>query len=154
MPALIRNDDHPWKHIYAPNRSRLRGITEFAKEAAKSNAPYVDWMRTGDVDSVDDIRPGHGATIRRGLHVIAAYKDEHGNCHLMNARCPHLNAAVRWNEVEKTWDCPAHGSRFDCTGRVLNGPAQVDLGEPTADIEAPVSLPEPLIDEIYPLRPV
>lgn len=154
LPALIQNRRHPWRSIYAPNRTRLRGLTSLAKEALQTNAPYADWMRGGDVESPDDIRPGHGATIRRGLHVIAAYKDEYGQCHLMNARCPHLNAVVRWNEVEKTWDCPAHGSRFDCMGRVLNGPAPVDLGEAPADIEAPKQIREPVFDDVIPLRPV
>ena len=154
LPALIQERKHPWKHVYAPSRSRLRGIAELAKEAVRSNGPYVDWMRGGDVDSLDDIRPGHGATIRRGLHVLAAYKDDYGQCHLMNARCPHLGGVVRWNEVEKTWDCPVHGSRFDCEGRVLNGPAATSLGEPPENIEAPRSIPEPVFgDEPYPLRP-
>lgn len=154
LPALIEERKHPWKHIYSPSRSLLRGIGELAREVVRSNGPYVDWMRGGDVNSIDDIRPGHGATIRRGLHVIAAYKDEHGQCHLMNARCPHLNGVVRWNEVEKTWDCPVHGSRFDCEGRVLNGPAAMDLGEPPEHIEAPREIPEPAFgDEPFPLRP-
>ncbi len=149
LPHLIHNREHPWKRIYAPNRSRLRAPVALAKEAVHSNAPYIDWMRGGDVESLDDIRPGHGATIRKGLHVIAAYKDDHGNCHLMNARCPHFNGVVRWNEVEKTWDCPVHGSRFDCEGRVLNGPASVDLAEAPEDIEAPAQIPEPITDELY-----
>lgn len=154
LPALIKCGKHPWKSVYAPNRSRLHGLTELAKEAMKSNAPYADWMRGGDVDALDDIRPGHGATIRRGLHVIAAYKDELGECHLMNARCPHLNGVVRWNEVEKTWDCPVHGSRFDCKGSVLNGPAAADLGEAPADIELPTAIREPVFgDEPFPLKP-
>ncbi|HEX5059678.1 MAG TPA: FAD-dependent oxidoreductase [Kofleriaceae bacterium] len=155
LPSLIRDRPHPWQHIYAPNRSRLRGAGELVKEAMHSNGPYVDWMRGGDVSNLEDIRPGHGATIRRGLHVIAAYKDERGQCHLMNARCPHLSGVVRWNEVEKTWDCPVHGSRFDCEGRVLNGPASVDLGEATADIEAPIQIPEPVFgEEPFTLKPV
>jgi nitrite reductase/ring-hydroxylating ferredoxin subunit len=137
LPSLIQGRPHPWQKLYAPGRTRFHAIGELAKEAAQSNVPYADWVRGGDVDSIDDIKPGHGATIRRGLHVIAAYRDDHGHCWLKNARCPHLSGVVRWNEVEKTWDCPVHGSRFDAHGRVLNGPASADLGEPTANIEAP-----------------
>lgn len=44
-------------------------------------------------------------------------------------RCPHMGCALKWNEVEGTWDCPCHGSRFTKEGRLLDGPAQGDLPE-------------------------
>lgn len=135
IPALIQEQEHPWTELYAPNRSRLRRVLTFAREAVSSSLPYADWVASADVTSVDQIMPGHGATIRRGLHVIAAYRDEAGACHTKSARCPHLNGVVRWNEVEKTWDCPCHGSRFDAHGRVLNGPAQVDLADAPVAVE-------------------
>jgi len=37
--------------------------------------------------------------------------------------CTHLGGVVRWNEVERSWDCPLHGSRFAPDGRVIEGPA-------------------------------
>lgn len=46
---------------------------------------------------------------------------------------PHLAAVVAWNDVEKTWDCPAHGSRFDCKGKVVQGPANTDLAQAAED---------------------
>lgn len=45
-------------------------------------------------------------------------------------RCPHLGCALHWNEVEHSWDCSCHGSRFDEKGRVLNNPATDDLKHP------------------------
>ncbi len=146
LPHLIQHRKHPWSRVYSPSRSRLHALGTMAAEAAKSNAPYADWVRHADVHGIDEIRPGHGATIRKGVHVLAVYKDHHGQCHAMNAKCPHLGGVVHWNEVEKSWDCPVHGSRFDCNGRVMNGPAIGDLGEAPANIEAP-ALPDIILDE-------
>lgn len=42
-------------------------------------------------------------------------------------RCPHLGCALKWNPVERSWDCPCHGSRFDEDGTVIDNPANGDL---------------------------
>lgn len=36
-------------------------------------------------------------------------------------------ADVKWNEVERSWDCPCHGARYDVDGNVLNTPADKGL---------------------------
>ena len=41
-------------------------------------------------------------------------------------RCPHLGCALKWNPVERSWDCPCHGSRFDERGGLINNPAMRD----------------------------
>ncbi|MBC7744567.1 MAG: Rieske 2Fe-2S domain-containing protein [Flavobacterium sp.] len=43
--------------------------------------------------------------------------------------CPHLGCIVQWNAAEKSFDCPCHGSRFTCRGKLINGPAISDLTE-------------------------
>jgi Rieske Fe-S protein len=42
-------------------------------------------------------------------------------------RCPHMGCALKWNRVERSWDCPCHGSRFGESGECLNGPATGNL---------------------------
>jgi len=42
-------------------------------------------------------------------------------------RCRHLGCALSWNEAERTWDCPCHGSRYDAAGRCIEGPSVKDL---------------------------
>lgn len=140
LPTLMRGESHPWAGIYDPKRSHMHAFGALVAEAAKSSAPYTDWLRGGDVASIDDIQPGEGAVVRKGLHFIAAYRDEAGVCHMRSATCTHLRGVVHWNAGEKTWDCPCHGSRFDAYGRVLNGPAPKDLAtieEPPPKREAP-----------------
>ena len=105
----------------------LAATGEFVKEAANMAAQYVDWLTAGDVEKEQLIAPGTGAVVRRGLAKIAVYRYSDGTFHECSAVCPHLGAIVSWNQAERTWDCPAHGSRFDRLGNVLSGPANKNL---------------------------
>jgi Rieske Fe-S protein len=106
---------------------RVRAAGDFARENANVALQYTDWVTGGDVSSADEIAPGTGAILRRGLEKLAVYRDEQGNVHERVAACPHLGCVVHWNRAETTWDCPCHGSRFDRYGKVINGPANRDL---------------------------
>src|SRR5690606_758009 len=88
---------------------------------------YADWLTPGEVSSTDEIQPGCGAIMRRGLSKLAVSRDENGTLTEVSAVCPHLNCIVQWNNAEQTWDCPCHGSRFHADGQVINGPANTDL---------------------------
>jgi Rieske Fe-S protein len=129
LTDLILGKKNPWTDLYDPSRKTLRATPEFLKENLNVAAQYADWATAGDVDSTDEIPPGTGALIRKGPRKIAAYKDEQGNVHLRSAICTHLYCIVDWNSMEKTWDCPCHGSRFDPYGNVVNGPAITPLPE-------------------------
>jgi glycine/D-amino acid oxidase-like deaminating enzyme/nitrite reductase/ring-hydroxylating ferredoxin subunit len=126
---LILRRDNPWAKLYDPARLYFRSLTNYVKEAAQSTAPYTEWLSEGDVTSIDQIEAGEGGVIREGLRKSAVFKDERGRVHRCSAVCTHLGGIVRWNSAEKTWDCPCHGSRFDCYGEVLNGPANTPLVE-------------------------
>lgn len=121
LSDLITGADNPWAKVYDP--ARMPGGKEFVKEAVNMAAQYADWVRPGDVTRIEDIQRGQGGVVRRGLSLVAVYCDADGRFTECSAVCPHLGAAVRWNRVEHTWDCPAHGSRFAPQGEALHGPA-------------------------------
>lgn len=131
LTDLILGRENPWATLYDPSRKTLRAAGEFAKENLNVARQYADLVTGGDVGSAEDVRPGTGAVVRRGLSKVAVYRDEQGNTRQRSAICPHLGCVVDWNDAEKTWDCPCHGSRFDRLGRVINGPANRDLPDAT-----------------------
>ncbi|MGZ8196852.1 MAG: FAD-dependent oxidoreductase [Burkholderiales bacterium] len=121
---LIMGRENPWAALYDPTRKSLRAAAEFARENLNVAAQYADYVTPGDVASVENIGPGEGAVVRRGLKPVAAYRDPDGTLHQHSAVCTHLGCIVTWNATEMSWDCPCHGSRFDpVDGHVLNGPA-------------------------------
>jgi Rieske Fe-S protein len=132
LTDLILGRENEWSRLYDPHRVSLRAAGELARENLNVAAQYSAWVLPGDVASADDVRPGEGAVVRRGTRHIAVYRDEAGSITERSAVCTHLKCIVNWNRLEKSWDCPCHGSRFTPTGEVLNGPAMAPL-EPTDD---------------------
>jgi glycine/D-amino acid oxidase-like deaminating enzyme/nitrite reductase/ring-hydroxylating ferredoxin subunit len=123
----IMGRKNPWEDLYNPSRIIFRATPEFLKENANVAAQYVDWMQAIPRPDLESLAPGEGTVFRDGAKMVAAYKNEAGKIEFMAATCTHLAGVVHWNTVEKSWDCPCHGSRFDGHGKVIEGPANKDL---------------------------
>lgn len=136
LTDLIMERENEWATLYDPSRKTLGSLVEFARENLNVAIEYTELITPGNVDSVDEIKPGHGAVIRRGLTKVAAYRDVSGVVHELSAICRHLGCVVNWNTLESTWDCPCHGSRYDALGHVIQGPANSDLPAVEGDSEA------------------
>jgi glycine/D-amino acid oxidase-like deaminating enzyme/nitrite reductase/ring-hydroxylating ferredoxin subunit len=124
---LILGRPNRWEKLYDPGRKSLKSTGEYVKENLNVAKQYADYVTPGEVHSEDEIQPGHGAVVRHGLKKMAVYRDEAGALHRASAVCPHLGCIIHWNSLERTWDCPCHGSRFGVDGKVLNGPAMGGL---------------------------
>jgi len=124
---LILGRENKWAELYRPGRFTLKATGEFLKEGANLVSQYLDLVTAGDVSDLSNIPKDSGAIIRAGLDKVAVYVDINGDVYKYSAFCPHLKCILQWNSVEKSWDCPCHGSRFDKFGKVLNGPAISDM---------------------------
>ncbi|MBH8568464.1 FAD-dependent oxidoreductase [Microvirga sp. STS02] len=126
---LIQGRPNPWAALYDPGRVTLKreSAQEFIRENVNVALEYTELLTSGDVKDVDEIPVGEGAVLRRGLSKVAVYKDNQGATHECSAICPHLGCVVHWNNLEKSWDCPCHGSRFTALGELLSGPANTGL---------------------------
>jgi glycine/D-amino acid oxidase-like deaminating enzyme/nitrite reductase/ring-hydroxylating ferredoxin subunit len=124
---LIIGRANGWAKIYDPARITFSAAGDFIKEGVNMAAQYKDYFTPGDIESIASLKEGEGAIMRSGARKIAIYKNEDSTLNVFSAVCPHLGCYVRWNNDEKSFDCPCHGSRFSCEGKVINGPAISDL---------------------------
>lgn len=136
ITAGIRGDRlPPWAAPFVPARvEHLAGAEQAWSGPARSVVRHA--VERGERDALDAIQPGEGAVVEVGGEHCAAYRDQNGLLRMVSALCPHRGCTVGFNDAEKTWECPCHGSRFAPDGTLLQGPAR----EPLAPARAYLAL--------------
>jgi glycine/D-amino acid oxidase-like deaminating enzyme/nitrite reductase/ring-hydroxylating ferredoxin subunit len=127
--------ENEWASIYRPTRfTPVASAFRFANENLTVVGNLVkDYLFYGEVDELKEIKSGEGKTIKLEGEHLAAYRTEQGKLHIVSGICTHMGCVVHFNKVEKSWDCPCHGSRFSIEGKVLEGPAFTDLAKPEGE---------------------
>jgi glycine/D-amino acid oxidase-like deaminating enzyme/nitrite reductase/ring-hydroxylating ferredoxin subunit len=126
---LILKGSSPWEEVYDPARKPVKAAGTFISENLTVPKNFAQYVAPGELNSWDELKPGQGAIVRKGLSKVAAYRDEKGQLFLRSAACTHLGCHLHWNSFERCWDCPCHGSQFAPDGTALNGPAFSALAE-------------------------
>lgn len=129
VQEILGLDKKLWDGIFDSKRFNvLASAGKFLKENADVAKHFVmDRFNTENRDVLDRMDVGDGAIIEENNEKIAVSVDDQGNFNYVKASCTHLNCIVAWNTIEKTWDCPCHGSRFKPDGAVVTGPAVQNL---------------------------
>jgi glycine/D-amino acid oxidase-like deaminating enzyme/nitrite reductase/ring-hydroxylating ferredoxin subunit len=120
---------NPWAELFDTDRTVLRhGLWDYLKE--NTSYPYYkirDRFAGAESRSLRTVKRGHGQIVDRNGTMVAAYRAPNGALAVRAATCTHMGCVVVWNDAERTWDCPCHGSRFETTGEVVSGPAESPL---------------------------
>jgi glycine/D-amino acid oxidase-like deaminating enzyme/nitrite reductase/ring-hydroxylating ferredoxin subunit len=120
---------NPWASLYSPTRlmSIAKSLPTMISHDVQINTQYKRFLQT-DIKDIEDLVPDSGGVLNVGTNKpIAVYKDKDGKVERFSALCPHLKGVICWNALEKSWDCPVHGSRFSKDGICVQGPAKGNL---------------------------
>ena len=125
LSDLIVRGDSEYKKLFSPTRIKpVASFTNTVKENADVIMHFVkDKLLAEKINSLAEIGENQAKVVRYNGHSYAIYKDEQGQAHIVNSSCTHAQCNVQWNNAEKSWDCPCHGSRFGIDGVVLTAPA-------------------------------
>jgi glycine/D-amino acid oxidase-like deaminating enzyme/nitrite reductase/ring-hydroxylating ferredoxin subunit len=122
---ILERADEQRAALFDPSRPDLDQLPGLVKDNAVVAAHLVaDYARAAAVaPDTSALGPGQARVGRDGIRVVGAYRDQDGALHRVDARCTHLGCVLSFNDAERSWDCPCHGSRFGVDGSVLHGPA-------------------------------
>lgn len=124
---LITKGENPWEDLYNPSRFVPNpSITSFISINADVAAKFV----TGKLKPVPqnfDIEKEEAKAVEIEGSKMGVYRDEKGQLHTVDTTCTHLGCELKWNDAERSWDCPCHGSRFTYEGEIIEGPAINEL---------------------------
>jgi len=113
---------------YQSNRfTPIASIGFLAKENMNVFIQYLKDMPLSSTNNYSDIKAGEGRIVEINQEKCGVSRDDNNQLHIVSAVCTHMKGIVNWNNAEKTWDCPCHGSRFTALGDVIEGPAIMNL---------------------------
>src|SRR5699024_10334888 len=125
---LVLDKENRYQALFTPTRFSPRpSIQNFLKENINVGAQLLKGKLSQQKTDVDQLKKDEGAVVNIKGERKGAYRDKEGKLHIVDTTCTHIGCEVGWNNAERSWDCPCHGSRFTYTGEVIEGPAEKPL---------------------------
>lgn len=125
LTDLMCGRENPYAEVFSPQRiNALASAKSFLEEGKYAIVNLAKERISFPKEKIEEIRPGTGGIVEYDGKKAGVYRDGKGEFYAVSVKCPHLGCQLAWNQAEKSWDCPCHGSRYDYKGRLLDGPAQ------------------------------
>lgn len=124
LADLVTNKDNKYVTLFNPKRKMpLKNIINVTYDLFSSIKPFIE------NNIVKNKKFYHKKVLFTKLNGedIAIFIDDNNVKHIVYSRCPHMKCPLIFNEVELTWDCPCHASRFDIDGFSISGPSKYNI---------------------------
>lgn len=124
----ILGRENPYEEVFTS--TRLKPIKNYKELGNMAKEVVTSWTIEKikiPKEKLQSIALGTGGLIEFDDKKVGAYCDENGKIYLIKPVCTHLGCELTWNNWEKTWDCPCHGSRFTYKGKSIYAPSIDDL---------------------------
>lgn len=125
---MINGKENNYSSLFSSTRLHpVKNGDEFKNMMVQSTKSLVvDKVKKSHLE-FDDIALNSGGVVEINGDKVGIFKDLDGEVFAVKPICTHLGCLLSWNDVDKTWDCPCHGSRFDFMGKNLYEPAFKNL---------------------------
>ena len=124
----ILGKENPYEHVFLSTRfhpiKNNKELGNIVKEVTYSLA--INKLNISK-ETLDNIPIDDGKLIEIDGKKVGVYRDVNDSFHMIEPICSHLGCELSWNNLDKTWDCPCHGSKFDYDGHSLYDPSIKDI---------------------------
>lgn len=128
ITSKILGEDNKYEEIFKAKRLEpIKNIQEVGNMLKEVNESLILSNFTLPDETINDVKNGCGKIVEFNNHKIGVYKDNNGNVYQVKPKCTHLGCELYFNNIEKVWECPCHGSKFSYDGKVLETPANKEL---------------------------
>ena len=127
LSQLILSGSCPYQDLYSRNRADYTSAPGKTVKEVFSSVTELIKSKLESPESLKGLQPGEGRIIRFEGKVAGIYRDFQDNVTILDVSCTHMSTELNFNSAEATWDCPAHGGRFNTDGDLLEGPPKDSL---------------------------
>lgn len=124
----ILGNENEYKDIFKSTRLQpIKNRQEVGNMLKEVNKSLIASRFKITKNELKDIKIGEGKIVNINNTKVGVYKSQTGEVFKIRPYCAHLGCELYFNNIDKTWECPCHGSKFSYEGKLIEVPSNKDL---------------------------